>query len=271
MTDENDLFNPDKGNNDHEDAPLFESDAEEGTSLRLDDIDNPLEHLVGEGKKFKDYESLAKGKLESDRHISNLEAELQGIRKELKTRLSIEEALERIEAQRNQDDDSSQPNREGEPPEGSDDIKSLSPEEIDKLVESKLTEAQRKTTTQQNVDRVKTELRKRWGKDFHLKLKDRATNDLKVSEQFLAQMAESHPDAFLKLVLDTDDTGLNLDLAPPRSDVRSGSFGDGAGSRMGWKHFERMRKEDPNRYWSKETQREIHELRKSMGESFYSR
>jgi len=42
-----------------------------------------LEELVGEGKKFKTVEDLAKGKLEADSFIAQLEGELKGVKGDL--------------------------------------------------------------------------------------------------------------------------------------------------------------------------------------------
>ena len=45
--------------------------------------DSFVTQLVGEGKKFKDYEALAKGKLEADRHIGEITKTLDELRAEL--------------------------------------------------------------------------------------------------------------------------------------------------------------------------------------------
>jgi len=45
--------------------------------------ENYVNQLVGEGKKFKDLEALAKGKLEADRHIGEITKTLDELRAEL--------------------------------------------------------------------------------------------------------------------------------------------------------------------------------------------
>src|SRR5687767_13359404 len=64
---------------------------------------NYLEALVGEGKKFKDLEALARGKWESDRMITHKNREFDQLREdylkkdeELKTRARLEELVDRL-------------------------------------------------------------------------------------------------------------------------------------------------------------------------------
>src|SRR5688572_12541162 len=57
-----------------------------------------LEQLVGEGKKFADAEALAKCKAESDAFIETLKREQAELRRELDTRLSLEDFLDQQKA-----------------------------------------------------------------------------------------------------------------------------------------------------------------------------
>ena len=54
---------------------LFTPNTAEGN----EEIQSYLEHLVGEGKKFKDNEALARGKFEADKTDAAREAELAEI------------------------------------------------------------------------------------------------------------------------------------------------------------------------------------------------
>src|SRR4029450_8159059 len=66
------------------------------SDINVDPNKNYLEELVGEGKKFKTPEDLARGKAESDSFIERLQKELHGLRNELKSRLQLEEVVDRI-------------------------------------------------------------------------------------------------------------------------------------------------------------------------------
>ena len=62
---------------------MFNSEEEanqpDPSSQTVPTNENPssVGELVGEGKKFSDVESLAKGKLESDKHVENLENQIK--------------------------------------------------------------------------------------------------------------------------------------------------------------------------------------------------
>jgi hypothetical protein len=66
---------------------IFTTDNQEGGN------ENALDALVGEGKKFKDTEGLAKGKQESDTHITKLEGEAAEMKTQLE-RLQKEKGTE---------------------------------------------------------------------------------------------------------------------------------------------------------------------------------
>ena len=61
--------------------------------------ENFLDHLVGEGKKFTDPEAMAKGKYESDRHVSNLEKQLAELKEDLDKATQMDEMMELIRNQ----------------------------------------------------------------------------------------------------------------------------------------------------------------------------
>lgn len=58
-----------------------------------------IHQLVGDGKKFKDVESLAKGKLESDSFIIRLQEEIHELKNQLNERNTMEDILAQIKEQ----------------------------------------------------------------------------------------------------------------------------------------------------------------------------
>ena len=69
--------------------PLFDP-----TTIDPATIENPLETLVGEGKKFKDADALARAAIEKDRFILQLQAENAQMRTSLKGEQKIDEFLD---------------------------------------------------------------------------------------------------------------------------------------------------------------------------------
>lgn len=221
---------------------------------------NVLEALVGDGKKFKDNEALARGKIESDTFIQRLQSEMEELRQELNTRVTLEEFMEKMNQQ-------GSPNPSINQSSGNDPTKeTLTKEDVASLVKEQLTSEQKKALKQQNVAVVKAELEKAWGDSFQSKLVTK-TKELGVSQDVLSRMAEDTPLIFLKLVLDKTPSQNPLDVSPPRS---SQSFSVTNGVRD-WNYFNKLRKENPRAYWSRETQSEIHRLAKEKGKDFLVR
>jgi hypothetical protein len=224
--------------------------------------DDPIEALVGEGKKFKDIQSLAKGKLDSDKHIHNLESELAGLREELEQRISLEQFLDRLEQ-------TPEPKKD-EPTKTPQEGQSVTQEDITKTVKQILSTEKDVSTRQSNVDFVKQQLEKAWGKDYQAKLKE--ISDEAGGQGFLESVAETNPKAFLKLVgvgTQVQNQQVNTDdVTPPRSQVSS--FIPSNSNKQNYASFEKMRKEDPKRYWSAANQLQMHKIAEDMGDSFFS-
>lgn len=224
------------------------------------------EALVGEGKKFKDEEALARGKWEADQMIARLTREMDELRDDLNKRMTTEELLEKITSR------NAQPNNPTTPESGQQhshqEVNAMSQEDIQKLVQKTLTVEQQKALAAQNVATVRNKLQEHWGNDFPQKL-EQTTKELGVSKEYMAHMAETAPQAFLKLVgADQPRQPAGVFEAPvPNSAVIRG---DGNSNVKNYKYFSEMRKADPKKYWSVETQREMHKLAQEQGERFFN-
>jgi hypothetical protein len=238
-----------------------------------DTVDNTIpfrERLVGEGKKFKDDEELAKGKWESDNHIKNLEKELDGMRKELETRLTMEKfmtELEKKNAIKPLGDNpplSDEESNENVPKTTS----GLKQEDVERIISDKMTEAQKQASKKRNVDYVASELKKTWGNDFQNKLLSKA-EELSVGTEFLTDLASNHPQAFLRLVGADGSNRTTNDVhtfTPPKTSV-TGTFGVNSNVKN-FAYYEKIRKENPGKYWTIAVQKEMHEASKHV-DKFY--
>ena len=229
----------------------------------VDPTKNYLEELVGEGKKFTNPEELARGKAESDAHIARLEDEQRRLREELETRINLEKFLDKLEQKpplSNQ-----QPQADGEPAK---ETSAMSQEEIERLLEQKLTQHKNTEIAQQNLNAVRAQLLKVLGPNYAQQLKQRAT-DLAMSEVEIQRMAQSSPKALFKLLgLDETQNRNNLFEAPPRSQNNFNSIPQG--QKRGDSYYEQLRKDKPSEYWSPKVQNEIFARIQEMGsEEFY--
>ena len=232
------------------------------------------EELVGEDKKFKTNEDLAKAKAESDRFIQQLQGELSGIRQELSTRQTLEELMTKVGAPKAPENTPGN----NQNPQGEDDgknVKSFSEEDIARLVEDRLSKAERARVQNSNLETVKQALQESIGSDYVTHLKTKAA-ELGVSEEYLNSMAKDTPKAFLKLVeageakratysasgLFTPPSGANIP-----STNQSKSFSPTGTPKMSF--YENIRRTDPTKYWSAAVQNKMHKDALALGESFF--
>lgn len=229
-----------------------------------EEIKSYKEHLVGEGKKFADEEALARGKWESDQFIAQLQAEQAELRKELATRMTLEDFWEKTHQNTKTNEEPSEP-RSGEPKAQ---VNAPTKEEIAELVRRELSEATTQSQKVRNVEYVKNELTKTFGPNFSEKLRQKA-EELGSSIEFLGSMAETQPKAFLTLMTGggVSTTPPVHNDSPPRSQMRT-TLDSGPKGKT-FKDYERMRRENPNLYWSPSTQQEIFKAARELGEAFY--
>lgn len=221
---------------------------------QIDETKNYLEDLVGEGKKYKDAEALAKAVLHKDRHISTIEGENKTFRDELKVRTTLEEFLDKMKTQEPQ-----QTNRETPPDEKRQD--SANQLDIEELLEKKLTERDSRTAAQRNLQDVQKVLEQTYGSSWKTELRRKAT-ELSVGEDFLNDLASTKPQAFLKLIEVDKTSEPELQNRTVRPSSESG--------KKNYAYYDKLRKEDPNRYLRPDVQNEMFSQAKLLGDAFYS-
>ena len=160
-------------------------------------------------------EALRKKAEAADNHIKTLEEENKNLRENYKNTATLEDVLKKL-------DMVSQPPVSYQPAvvnptmlEPKTQSEQLTKQDILNIYEQKQKELQAKA----NVDQIKKELLKAWGENFSSKLSERS-KEIGVNQDFLANMAENYPEAFLKLILEPKTvTNPNSHISP--STVRS--------------------------------------------------
>ncbi len=234
----------------------------------VDSIANPLEHLVGEGKKFKTSDDLAKGKLHADLMIDKLNVERNEIKAQ-KEALQAELDRLRDTSKSTLDALSREVKQDSHINEDNSRTKMITEEDIDKRVEAKLAQAQEQRTRQANVDTVRTELQKTFGDAWQTKLEEAAAEF--GGKDTLAMLAETNPKALLKLVVPTGTTEQPKQATlfdAPVSSARPVFNKDG--TIKGEKYYAKLRREQPNTYWSGESFRERVEQMQKLGANYYN-
>lgn len=240
------------------------------TAPQIDPNKNWLEELVGDGKKFKDPNELARGKAEADAFIARLTREQEELRRELNTRLTLEQYLDKMGNGVNQNNGRSDP-PPNEPNGDGSNTTALKPEDIEALIEKKVSERERQRIQSQNLAEAKQKLVEAFGNDYPSKLREVSTS-LGLTEDHLNKMASESPKAFLKLVgadnpAQKPQTPNSL-FVPPTSQTTARPNNGLSGERTK-KYYDEIKKRDPKAYWSPATQNQLHKDALRLGRDFF--
>ncbi len=234
---------------------------EDGSDKSQTDFDTYKKRFAKEDGTV-DLDGLLKKSYNQETHIEKLEDEGNRFRDDLKSRTTMEELLAEIK-------------RSSKTPNSSDDTQHLpndvdkNPPNVDEAVKSHLSSFKQELAYERNTEFVKTELTKAWGPDYVSKLRAKA-KELGETEEFLSNLAATKPKTFLSLV--NPATSKVADYSPPKNELRTP-----AGQSFGlnnYADFEKVRKEDPNLYWSPSVQNKLYEAAKAAkarGEDFYKK
>jgi hypothetical protein len=154
--------------------------------------ENYLETLVGEDKKFKTPEDLAKGKWESDLYIENLKRELDEAKLQAEAAKRVEELLER-----NQQRQAAPPEQGNNQPPVTPEVKPVTDEDLTERIRRITAEEDSKNRVASNVNQVATQLIELYGSEDNANkmVKQRAA-ELGVTVTFLQEVAAKSPKAF---------------------------------------------------------------------------
>ena len=254
---------------------VFQNDPERTNEQdRQQQIDDYLAHYVGEGKKFKDVQELAKGKFEADNYIPTLEKKLDELRAELEKRQTAAEIADQLRS-RLADTKSTEGSNQGNTNLGEktqDDqtqTKGFSQEDIEKLLEERLTQREQQTKAQRNIEEVSKTLNERVGATANKWLQDKA-NELGVTVKYLQQQAEVSPKVFYNLVGLNTGTQQRQGFNPPASSVNAASSLDNGTQVRNNAYYERLFKENPKLRFDPQTTVQMHKDAQKMGlEKFY--
>lgn len=249
---------------------LFQNTDSQETIETIDPNKDYFAELVGEGKKFSDPKELARGKAESDAFITRLQRELAGIRAELQTRTTLEDALTRITGtQSNTMTSTSQTNHNGDDTDSN--RAALSPEQIAEIVDRKVAEKDSQRVAQANIATVQSKLTEAFGANYVTTLNE-VTNALGMTKEQVNQMAASQPQVLLRLVgVDKPQAPApkGPDLFTPPTSRMSTPTGN-SGTERNKAFYDTIKRTDKARYWSAEVQNQMHKDALRMGEQFFT-
>lgn len=222
-----------------------------------DDNVNHLEALVGDGKKFRTVEDLAKGKAESDRYIATLTAQLDEARTEVQKRIALEDLKTAIlERDNNNNQTLPTPVVQGTV---------VDADSIEELISKHLTAAEANKIKTANEQIVADTLTNTFGANARAEL-IRTSKEVGLSIKELEDLGQRNPNALFKLV------GIGNQPIPnggnvPRSSERIDSTSNGERNKG---YYDKLKVSDPRAYWDKKTQIQMNKDAMRLKERFYS-
>ncbi len=227
------------------------------------ELDLGFNDLVGEDKKYKEPDALAKGYAHIERHSRTLESELAGARAK----------IDALTATKNQSNDSQNPRQDhsNEPdpanpnpnptPKKDVDFRSQIKEEIKALNDEGKALSNIEATAQKLVDVFGNQA------SANEAVRKRA-NELGVSVEWLRDSAAQSPSAFYATMGITVTSGTDRSTPTPNNEV---NFRNDGGDQKNFEYFDRLRKDNPKLYFSAATQGEMMNQARKMGAAFYKR
>ena len=225
-----------------------------------------LGNLVGEGKKFTDAESLAKGKYEADVHVSNLERQITELREDIDQGAKLSELMELVREQNKpapKDPDKS-PVVPGDTSSGQ-----MTEEELKSLIETHVSERDKQSLKTRNLVEADKALSTKFGDGAGRVLNDRAAG-LGMTVDDLKAVASENPKAFFRL-MGMDGSNQTVDSGTLLGGAQRSEGGEikGANTRDA-AYYKKMRKDSKAAYYMPKVQAQMMKDAESMGEACYS-
>lgn len=199
-----------------------------------------FDNLVGEGKKFKTAEDLARGKVDSDEYINQLKTEVESLKQKMQEQSTMETLLNELREAR--ESLKKEPNPQEKAPQI----------DISSLVRKELENAELQKQINNNKSVVESALIKAFGKDKAIEFISSKANELGISPAVLERTATESPTAFFKLV-GLEQSGVQptkKDLDIKTSTINTSSFANVNENEKTKEYYRKMRKENPTLYYS---------------------
>lgn len=226
-----------------------------------------LQKLVeAKGEQWKDPEVLAKGKLEADNYISELERQLEELRQDTGKQDFAKQLLEEIQKKATAPNTvtESLPNNDnvGTKSEGTPQP-NVSEEDLKSLVEKTLVEREAKATVEQNLATVEKELEAKFGTEASSVVAKKA-QELGMSLKRMEEIASESPTAFFALI------GEKRQVINPLGNgtIRTEGANFSQTNERNWAYYQKLRRENKSLYFTPKIQQQLMEDKRRLGDKF---
>jgi hypothetical protein len=196
--------------------------------------------LVGETQKYKTPDDLAKAYNNADQFIETLKEENRKLREQAASAKTIDEVLERMSKQ------SGAPEADNPPVQG------LTPDVVQQLVEKTLEGRKQQESKNGNLLKADALMKEKFGDKAEQMFKQKASTPEKA--KILMELAAADPTEFVSLFNGVQLPANNFDTGSVNTTSVASSGGDRTRIEGTKEWAAKVRKDDPNTYWSQEFQ-----------------
>lgn len=238
---------------------------QQSDQLQFDENKDYLAELVGDDKKFKDLNALAKGKAFSDafiehqnRQLDLLKQDYARLRDDYASRAKLEEYIDQLKTLQGpaSSDNLPQANEDKAP--------TFDPAKLQDLVSETISRREAERREQENLAMVRSRLTEHFGENFQSALK-KHVDELGMSQEEFNATARRNPKLLFK-ALELDRRSSEGFQAPPRTEQRP-AFAPNTPKRT-WTFYENLRMSNPDVYWEPKTQNQMHKDHQTLGDAF---
>lgn len=246
------------------DDSLITNTNDPDTPIEIDLNKNYFEELVGEGKKFKDQEALAKSKFHADqtielykRRMDEQREDILNLRKEMNAKANLEDLLKKL--------DTNSTSRENT--QSNENVQTSPPTLDDNTLFQKIEAYEAKKKARDNFDLVKKKLTETFGDNYSAVLKQRS-NELGLPIEDIDALAHKSPTAFFRtLGLEQQQKQENFNT-PPRSQQRQDNFAPTGRKERTWSYYQELKRKDPMIYYDPKIAVQMQQDAIDLGEAF---
>lgn len=218
------------------------------------------------GENWKDPEVLAKGKMEADAYIKNLEDQLSQMRDDLGKQDYAAKLLQQLEGRASASTTDkpleSNTNTSGTVTEGHTNL-AVSENDLKSLVEKTLTERELQATANQNISAVDSKLQDMYGTEASNVLLNKS-KELGISLERMQNLASESPSAFFTLIGEKQESFKPM----TQGSIRTDGVAMQSSAQRDWSYYQKLRRENRNEYYSPKVQQQLMEDKMRMGDKF---
>jgi hypothetical protein len=224
-------------------ATIFGNEDNTATTTTATPVVELFTSLVGENQKYKTPEDLAKAYNNADQFIETLKEDNRKLREQVTQAKTIDEVLERMSKQNVAPVDDNPP------------VQGFSSEDVQQLVEKTLLGREVAKTKTDNLLLADKLMKDKFGEKAEEMFKQRAANPEKA--RILMELAATDPAEFVSLFNGVVPPANNMDSGSVNTTSVASSSGNRAAIEGTKEWAAKVRKENPNQYWSQEFQHKL--------------